>query len=265
MAAVQHADARKLLDVISVAVKRDQLLTYKTAAERLGRTPPENHSRAVAQMCDLLDAAAALAGVPLLALVKVLTDTGKINPKAWKESSKRRKAVLERSNRHRFTAADFKAISLALMRLEGRGNRAAWKYVRQQPIFMKLFRGSKVSGLEANSNAICDIGTDSPDRAKSVRWAYARDPRVRAAVMRRANGKCELCGELGFKQSNGKHYLESHHIITLANEGSDRMTNVIALCPNHHREAHFGERGEELEKEMILRLFTITRTSAPRT
>jgi 5-methylcytosine-specific restriction protein A len=83
--------------------------------------------------------------------------------------------------------------------------------------------------------------------------------------MRRANGKCELCGELGFKQSNGKHYLENHHIIALANEGSDRMTNVIALCPNHHREAHFGERGEELEKEMILRLFTITRTSAPRT
>jgi hypothetical protein len=265
VAHVQHADARKLLDVISVAVKRDQFLTYKTAAERLGRTPPENHSRAVAQMCDLLDAAAALAGVPLLALVKILTNTGEINPKAWKESVKRRKAIIERSNRHRFTAADFKAISLALKRLEGRGNRAAWKYVRQQPVFMKLFRSSNASDLEAHSNAIDDIGTDSPDRAKSVKWVYARDPRIRTAVRRRAKGRCELCGELGFRQSDGKHYLEIHHIIALANEGSDRMTNVIALCPNHHREAHCGERGKELEKEMIQKLFTIEWTFRPKT
>jgi 5-methylcytosine-specific restriction endonuclease McrA len=265
VATVQHADARKLLTVIAVAVKRDQFLTYKTAAERLGRTPPENHSRAVAQMCDLLDAAAALAGVPLLALVKILTNTGEINPKAWKESRQRRRAIIERSNRHRFTAADFKAISFALKQLEGRGNRAAWKYVRQQPVFLKLFHSSKEFDLEANSSAINDIGTDSPDRAKSVKWTYARDPKIRETVMRRANGKCELCGKPGFKQPDGKHYLESHHIISLANEGSDRLTNVIALCPNHHREAHFGERGEELEKEMILKLSIMQRTSGPNT
>jgi 5-methylcytosine-specific restriction protein A len=120
------------------------------------------------------------------------------------------------------------------------------------------------NALEANSNAINDIGTDSPDRAKSVKWVYARDPKIRATVMRRANGKCELCGELGFKQPDGKHYLECHHIIALANEGSDRLTNVIALCPNHHREAHFGKRSEELEKEMILRLFTIELTFGPK-
>jgi hypothetical protein len=29
------------------------------------------------------------------------------------------------------------------------------------------------------------------------------------------------------------------------------MTNVIALCPRDHREAHFGERRTEIEKEMI--------------
>ena len=44
--------------------------------------------------------------------------------------------------------------------------------------------------------------------------------------------------------------MESHHIIALANEGADRMTNVIALCPNHHREAHYGKRWAELEKKM---------------
>jgi hypothetical protein len=29
------------------------------------------------------------------------------------------------------------------------------------------------------------------------------------------------------------------------------MTNVIAICPGEHREAHFGERRQEIEAEMI--------------
>jgi hypothetical protein len=251
MATVQHADARRLLDIISSAVKRDQLLTYKNAAERLGRFPPENHSRAVAQMCDLLDASAALVGVPLVALVKVRNRNGDINPKAWKKSLKNRKAIIERSNHHRFNNADFKAIALALNKLEGLGNRAAWKFVSQQPGFVEPFRWPNRFDLVAETNAINDLGTDSPDRAKSVKWTYARDQKIRAAVRRRAKGKCELCGKLGFKQSDGRNYVECHHIIALAKDGSDRMINVICLCPGHHREAHFGENSKQLEKDMI--------------
>jgi hypothetical protein len=32
------------------------------------------------------------------------------------------------------------------------------------------------------------------------------------------------------------------------------MTNVIALCPSDHREAHFGKRRFELEEAMILKV-----------
>ena len=85
-------------------------------------------------------------------------------------------------------------------------------------------------------------------------WSYARDPKVRDAVLRRAKGQCEYCGQLGFKKPGGTRYLESHHVIALARDGEDRETNVIALCPNDHREAHFGNRGEEIESEMILKL-----------
>jgi hypothetical protein len=35
------------------------------------------------------------------------------------------------------------------------------------------------------------------------------------------------------------------------------MTNVIALCPNHHREAHFGERRAALEREMIQKVMIL--------
>jgi predicted restriction endonuclease len=108
-----------------------------------------------------------------------------------------------------------------------------------------------------STNAIEDLGTDSPDHSLSEKWSYARDKKVRDAVLRRAKGKCEFCGELGFMTPNRKRYLETHHVIFLANEGADKLTNVIALCPNDHREAHFGKRSEEIETEMILKLKAI--------
>lgn len=257
MTIIQHENARKLLEIIRGAVKSDRLLTYKSAAALLRRFPPEGHSRAVAQMCDLLDAAAALAGVPLLALVAVRISSGEINPKAWRENGKRRKAIIEESKSHQFTNTDFKAISAALKKLEGKGNRTAWKYVRKQIPDVVLLHSLANPDPAVDSDAIDDMGTDSPDRAKTTGWVYARDPQIRAAVMQRAKGRCELCGKLGFKKPDGKRYLESHHIIALANEGVDRMTNVIALCPNDHREAHFGEQGVELEKEMIAKVLAI--------
>jgi predicted HNH restriction endonuclease len=56
---------------------------------------------------------------------------------------------------------------------------------------------------------------------------------------------------------NGERYLECHHIIALAKDGADRLTNVIALCPNDHREAHFGKRRKKLEVEMIQKITKI--------
>jgi predicted HNH restriction endonuclease len=110
---------------------------------------------------------------------------------------------------------------------------------------------------DGNLNAIDDLGADAPDRLMSEVWTYPRDPRVREAVLRRANGQCEFCGELGFIKPDGVRYLESHHVIALANDGEDRLTNVIALRPNDHREAHFGERENEIEAQMIEKLKTL--------
>ena len=76
--------------------------------------------------------------------------------------------------------------------------------------------------------------------------------------MKRAEGMCELCGKVGFLKADGTRYLESHHVIALAEDGEDRLTNVIALCPNDHREAHFGERSTEIERQMITKLKTAT-------
>lgn len=62
----------------------------------------------------------------------------------------------------------------------------------------------------------------------------------------RANGACEHCGEAGFVLKDGSIYLETHHIVSLAAGGADLVNNVIALCPNHHREAHYGADAQHL-------------------
>jgi HNH endonuclease len=107
------------------------------------------------------------------------------------------------------------------------------------------------------SDAIDDLGSDNPSRSIYTGVRYSRDPKIREAVRRRAKGKCEFCGEAGFICIGGELYLECHHIIAMANDGADRLTNVIALCPKDHREAHFGQRRIELESQMIQKLESI--------
>jgi hypothetical protein len=83
-------------------------------------------------------------------------------------------------------------------------------------------------------------GTDpKPMTRTSTSWA--RDPGVRRFALQRAGGRCEYCGIAGFKMPDGSIYLETHHVIPLSEGGPDSAENVVALCPNHHREAHFGE------------------------
>ena len=95
------------------------------------------------------------------------------------------------------------------------------------------------------------LGKDVVDRAILKGYVFKRDQKVRSYVLQRAKGRCEYCGEDGFELKNGERYLETHHIIALASQGSDKLENVIALCPNHHRQAHFGLNAEALEKEFI--------------
>lgn len=250
-----HDEARRLLPIVVAAAASQQYLTYQTAAEKLGR--PRNHARMVAQVCDLLDAAAALADVPLLALVTVLEADNRVNRRAWTAEGIEtwvRGAIIKRSQAHTFTKADFDAIAAALEKLAGKSNRAAWDYLRTlMPAGERRLRLAGV-GAATFSDAIDDFGTDSPAYVLYTGKRYARDPKVREAVKQRANGKCEYCGEAGFKCDDGMPYLECHHILALADQGEDRMGNVIAICPGDHREAHFGQRRVEIEAEMIAKV-----------
>ncbi|MFW1026392.1 HNH endonuclease [Vibrio parahaemolyticus] len=86
------------------------------------------------------------------------------------------------------------------------------------------------------------LSNGKPKRVNVVTTYYIRDPDVIVETLVRANGICEKCkNKAPFVRKKDKSpYLEVHHIIPLAEGGDDLLENTIALCPNCHRNAHFG-------------------------
>ena len=85
----------------------------------------------------------------------------------------------------------------------------------------------------------------APPKARQVfvRTAmFLRNPDVVVEVLDRAEGKCEGCGKPApfSRRSDGTPYLEVHHRVRLVDGGDDTVSNALALCPNCHRQQHFG-------------------------
>ena len=76
-----------------------------------------------------------------------------------------------------------------------------------------------------------------------------RNPLLQLAAKARANGVCQLCGiTLDYKDKQGRPYLEAHHIIPLAEDGPDELSNMAALCPNCHRKMHVVADQDDIAK-----------------
>ena len=86
----------------------------------------------------------------------------------------------------------------------------------------------------------------SPEVKERVSKRIERGPI--GALVKQANGfRCQLCQALGinpigFKKKSGEPYVEAHHAMPVAKKelGSLSASNVMTLCPNHHRQVHYG-------------------------
>jgi predicted HNH restriction endonuclease len=95
------------------------------------------------------------------------------------------------------------------------------------------------------------LGVEKPKEVVSQTIQRERDPLVRDWVARAANGICECCeNPAPFELSDGSPYLEVHHIRHLVNDGSDKVSNAVAICPNCHRELHHGKHKDELVENL---------------
>lgn len=94
-------------------------------------------------------------------------------------------------------------------------------------------------------------GAAQPARSITTSLSFARSKDVKVWVLRRAAGRCECCAQHApFQTVQGHPFLEVHHLRTLADGGSDRVSNAVALCPNCHRRLHFGQDAEACKAQM---------------
>ncbi len=143
------------------------------------------------------------------------------------------------------------------LRVRREGEFYIGRIVGYVPPDIVLARGNQATW--AASTAINDVGqdivgNDDPEYRIRMAGSFVRDANVREQVLKRANGVCEECNAPGFLKKDGKPYLETHHVISLSEQGPDMPHNVIALCATDHRRAHYAENWKELQDKFLARL-----------
>ena len=94
-------------------------------------------------------------------------------------------------------------------------------------------------------------GAGEANRSEAIRIAYERSEAVREYVLARADGRCEACGKPApFARDSGEPYLEPHHTRRLSDGGPDHPRWVGGICPNCHREIHYGKEGKQLNEKL---------------
>ena len=131
------------------------------------------------------------------------------------------------------------------------------------PICGKEFAYKKYAGAErkyCSSNCA---------RLANTKQAYRRNPErlsnydhkgyLSKTIVNRYSGRCAICGWRATEElitvRNRKQYAygnEIHHIIAVEDGGAATESNLILLCPNHHKQANLGLLSiEELQKYVI--------------
>lgn len=111
-----------------------------------------------------------------------------------------------------------------------------------------------------NKSLIKPPGNKSPTTSLISITQFNRDPMVKAWVLKQANGKCECCDQNApFLGTDGLPFLEVHHVRKLADQGSDAISNAVALCPNCHRLLHYGQNSADTAKKLYAKIKRLIR------
>ncbi|MFJ4442705.1 HNH endonuclease [Pseudomonas sp. NPDC089422] len=179
--------------------------------------------------------------------VRVVIVSGPVREKE-SEGSENDRAIGRQLDEHHWFVESFDDDTGAFVLVRG-GNQASSVIMADSNI-----TPAEAGPSMASDTALADqfVTDERPDTYTYNGEQRYRDPSVRRRVLERSKGCCELTGMPGFPMANGGVYLETHHIIPLAEGGPDTVENVIALTADVHRQAHFGIARDELRARCLL-------------
>lgn len=106
--------------------------------------------------------------------------------------------------------------------------------------------------LEQLRNIAKGQSVETANRVERKNYVYIRSQAVKEYALKRAGGICENCNNPApFQKTDGTPFLEVHHIKRLSDGGPDDPAWVAAVCPNCHRELHYGINKKELNKNLL--------------
>ena len=94
-----------------------------------------------------------------------------------------------------------------------------------------------------NENSIYKLISEIPSGISEKRMQYLyqqspqRNKKLASKLKSIYKGKCQIC-KWDPKNIYGKYLTESHHLRWLSRGGDDELSNLILVCPNHHRAIH---------------------------
>ena len=101
-------------------------------------------------------------------------------------------------------------------------------------------------------NATLNTESQRSNSKEKREMAFYRSEAIKLYVFARSKGQCEGCGsDAPFRSKTGP-FLECHHVHRLADGGPDHPENVVALCPNCHRRAHYALDAKKYNDELKL-------------
>jgi hypothetical protein len=123
----------------------------------------------------------------------------------------------------------------------GNQNKEILEMIQPNDIAEKVDSAKAVAKIEAD-----ELASD-PVRKERISDYIERGP-VGAMVKEAREGRCQICEALGAKpiafiKRDGTAYAEAHHVFPVSKlkAGSLAAQNIMVVCPNHHREIHYGD------------------------
>jgi len=121
------------------------------------------------------------------------------------------------------------------------------------PVYDKEDLHNKASQIRELGILQSPKGNKRPKSITIETKVYERKPEIVAWILDNAKGICEGCNMPSpfNRHKDSSPYLEVHHVRQLSHDGEDTIYNAVALCPNCHKEAHFGVKRNEFTEKLF--------------